>query len=332
MGEALLEVRNLRTHFYTDDGVVPAVDGVSFSLGVGETMGIVGESGCGKSVTSLSVMRLIPNPPGRIVEGDIVFQGENLLNKSEAQMRHVRGNDIAMIFQEPMTSLNPVFTAGDQIIEAIMIHQKAGKREARSKAIDMLRLVGIPSPERRIDDYPHQMSGGMRQRVMIAMALSCNPKLLIADEPTTALDVTIQAQILSLMLKIRQDLGTAIMLITHDLGVIAETVEKVAVMYAGKIVESADVVSVFRAPLHPYTSGLLGSIPRLNEDCERLHVIEGVVPNPFNMPIGCRFCPRCAYAERICMEQEPQLVDVGNGHQVSCWKPFVYTVHKGCEQ
>ncbi|MDK2930736.1 MAG: peptide/nickel transport system ATP-binding protein [Bacillota bacterium] len=324
MGETLLEVRDLKTYFYTEDGVVPAVDGVSFSVEKGETIGIVGESGCGKSVTSLSVMRLIPNPPGKIIGGEIIFEGENILEKSEAEMRHIRGNEISMIFQEPMTSLNPVFTIGDQIMEAIMLHQKVGKREARKKTIEMLKLVGIPSAEKRVDEYPHQMSGGMRQRVMIAMALSCNPKLLIADEPTTALDVTIQAQILDLMLKLKEDLGTAIMLITHDLGVIAETVNKVVVMYAGKIVESADVVSIFKKPEHPYTLGLLGSIPKVNEDRERLQVIEGVVPNPFNMPTGCRFHPRCSFVRDICKEEEPELVDVEDGHQVRCWKFLGY--------
>ncbi|NLG78484.1 MAG: ABC transporter ATP-binding protein [Firmicutes bacterium] len=324
MGETLLEVRDLKTYFYTEDGVVPAVDGVSFSVDKGETIGIVGESGCGKSVTSLSVMRLIPNPPGKVVGGEIIFEGENILEKSEAEMRHIRGNEISMIFQEPMTSLNPVFTIGDQIMEAIMLHQKVGKREARKKTIEMLKLVGIPSAEKRVDEYPHQMSGGMRQRVMIAMALSCNPKLLIADEPTTALDVTIQAQILDLMLKLKEDLGTAIMLITHDLGVIAETVNKVVVMYAGKIVESADVVSIFKKPEHPYTLGLLGSIPKVNEDRERLQVIEGVVPNPFDMPTGCRFHPRCSFVRDICKEEEPELVDVEDGHQVRCWKFLGY--------
>ncbi|MCR4403616.1 MAG: ABC transporter ATP-binding protein [Firmicutes bacterium] len=324
MGETLLEVRDLKTYFYTEDGVVPAVDGVSFSVEKGETIGIVGESGCGKSVTSLSVMRLIPNPPGKIIDGEIIFEGENILEKTEAEMRHIRGNEISMIFQEPMTSLNPVFTIGDQIMEAIMLHQKVGKREARAKTIEMLKLVGIPSAEKRVDEYPHQMSGGMRQRVMIAMALSCNPRLLIADEPTTALDVTIQAQILDLMLKLKQDLGTAIMLITHDLGVIAETVNKVVVMYAGKIVESADVVRIFKEPEHPYTLGLLGSIPKVNEDRERLQVIEGVVPNPFSMPPGCRFHPRCSFARDICKEEEPELVDVEDGHQVRCWKFLGY--------
>ena len=324
MGDVLLEVRDLKTHFYTEDGVVPAVDGVSFSLNRGETIGIVGESGSGKSVTSLSVMRLVPYPAGKITGGEIIFEGENLLDKTDEEMRRIRGNEISMIFQEPMTSLNPVFTVGDQIMEAIILHQNVGQRQARDKAIEMLQLVGIPSPERRIDDYPHQMSGGMRQRVMIAMALSCNPKLLIADEPTTALDVTIQAQILDLMMDIKREFGTSIMLITHDLGVIAETVDKVVVMYAGKIVESSDVISIFKKPTHPYTEGLIGSIPKVNEDCERLSTIEGAVPNPFDMPAGCRFHPRCGYAKNICREQEPHLIDLDCDHQVSCWKPLNY--------
>ncbi|MGI6566970.1 MAG: ABC transporter ATP-binding protein [Firmicutes bacterium] len=320
MAEKLLEVRGLKTYFYTDDGVVPAVDGVDFSLGKGETLGIVGESGCGKSVTSLSIMRLIPDPPGKIVDGEILFDGSNLLEKSEAEMRSIRGNDISMIFQEPMTSLNPVFTIGDQIMEAIILHQRLSKAEARERAIEMLRLVGIPVPERRIDEYPHQLSGGMRQRVMIAMALSCNPKLLIADEPTTALDVTIQAQILDLMRKLRDEFGTAIMLITHDLGVVAELAERVVVMYAGKIVEEADVVPLFGEPLHPYTVGLLGSIPKLTEQQERLQVIEGVVPNPAFMPKGCRFHPRCKEAREICKVEEPELMELSPGHHVACWK------------
>lgn len=324
MGDVLLEVKDLKTYFYTEDGVVPAVDGVSFSLNRGETIGIVGESGSGKSVTSLSVMRLVPYPPGRITGGEIIFEGEDILGKTDEEMRHIRGNEISMIFQEPMTSLNPVFTVGDQIMEAIILHQNVGKREAQVKAVEMLQRVGIPSPERRIRDFPHQMSGGMRQRVMIAMALSCNPKLLIADEPTTALDVTIQAQILDLMMDIKREFGTSIMLITHDLGVIAETVDKVVVMYAGKIVESTDVISIFQKPMHPYTEGLLGSIPKVNEDCERLSTIEGAVPNLFNMPSGCRFHPRCDYAKNICREHEPHLIDVDFGHEVSCWKPLNY--------
>jgi len=320
VAERLLEVRGLKTYFYTEDGVVPAVDGVDFVLNKGETLGIVGESGCGKSVTSLSIMRLIPDPPGKIVDGEIIFEGSNLLEKTEAEMRNIRGNDISMIFQEPMTSLNPVFTIGDQIMEAIILHQRLTKAAARERAIEMLRRVGIPSPERRIDEYPHQLSGGMRQRVMIAMALSCNPKLLIADEPTTALDVTIQAQILDLMRKLRDEFGTAIMLITHDLGVIAELAERVVVMYAGKIVEQADVKPLFANPLHPYTVGLLGSIPKLTEQQDRLQVIEGVVPHPAFLPKGCRFHPRCKEAREICKVEEPELMEQEPGHLVACWK------------
>jgi oligopeptide transport system ATP-binding protein len=257
----LLMVRGLKTYFHTEDGVVWAVDDVCFSMGKGETLGVVGESGCGKSVTALSIMRLVPDPPGKIVGGEIIFEGEDLVKKTEAEMRLIRGNQISMIFQEPMTSLNPVFTIGEQIMESIMLHQKVNRTGARRKAIDMLKIVGIPSPERRVDEYPYQMSGGMRQRVMIAMALSCNPKLLIADEATTALDVTIQAQILDLIKKLKGDLGMAVMLITHDLGVVAEVANKVVVMYAGKIVEGAETQSVVRNPQHPYTIGLLGSIP-----------------------------------------------------------------------
>lgn len=317
MSEKLVDVRNLRTHFYTEDGVVPAVDGVTLHIKKGETLGVVGESGCGKSVTSLSIMRLIPNPPGKIIEGDILFEGRDLVRMHESEMRKIRGNEISMIFQEPMTSLNPVFTIGDQIAEAITLHQGLNYKEAINKAIDMLRLVGIPVPERRVREYPHQMSGGMRQRVMIGMALSCNPKLLIADEPTTALDVTIQAQILELMKKLKKELGMAIMLITHDLGVVAEMAERVVVMYAGKVVEEGDVVSIFKAPLHPYTEGLLESIPRLHETRERLHVIEGVVPNPLHLPGGCRFHPRCPYIIDKCREVEPQLEPL-EGRLVAC--------------
>ncbi|MGE5590925.1 MAG: ABC transporter ATP-binding protein [Bacillota bacterium] len=329
----LLEVENLHTSFRTEDGLVPAVDGVSFGLEKGETLGVVGESGCGKSVTSLSIMRLIPTPPGEFKGGRILFEGEDLLKKSEADMRRIRGNDISMIFQEPMTSLNPVFTVGDQIAEAIQLHQGKSRREAMERTVEMLRLVGIPAPEKRVHEYPHQMSGGMRQRAMIAMALSCEPRLLIADEPTTALDVTIQAQILELMKKLKRELGMAIMLITHDLGVVAEMCERVVVMYAGKVVEEADVVSLFQKPLHPYTEGLLKSIPRLSSSRggsaasggtalggrEKLHVIEGVVPNPQRLPSGCRFHPRCPYAQEVCRQQEPPLVEAGPGRQVACW-------------
>lgn len=270
-------------------------------------------------------MRLIPTPPGRIVAGEILFEGEDLLKKSNAEMRNIRGNEISMIFQEPMTSLNPVFTVGDQIMEAIILHQKLDKKAAKEKAIEMLQLVGIPEPARRVDEYPHQLSGGMRQRVMIAMALSCNPKLLIADEPTTALDVTIQAQILDLMRKLRDELGTSIVLITHDLGVIAEMVDEVIVMYAGKIVEHTDVRSLFNNPQHPYTEGLLGSLPKLHEKKERLQTIEGVVPSPFAMPTGCSFHPRCQYAQDICKIEEPGLMDVGGGHRSACFKHTDFT-------
>jgi len=319
MAERLVDVRNLKTVFHTEDGVVPAVDGVSLHINRGETLGVVGESGCGKSVTALSIMRLIATPPGRIASGEIIFNGEDLLKKSEAEMRKIRGNDISMIFQEPMTSLNPVFTVGDQIAEAITLHQGLSKKAALEKTVEMLRLVGIPLPEKRVREYPHQMSGGMRQRVMIAMALSCNPQLLIADEPTTALDVTIQAQILELMKKLKDELGMAIMLITHDLGVIAEMAERVVVMYAGKVVEEGDVHSLFRNPLHPYTEGLLRSIPRIDTPQTRLHVIEGVVPSPLHFPKGCRFHPRCPYATDLCREKEPELTVAGEGRLVSCW-------------
>ncbi len=319
MSEKLVEIRNLKTHYFTEDGVVRAVDGVNLYIKRGETLGVVGESGCGKSVTSLSIMRLIPNPPGKIVDGEIIFEGEDLIKKSEAEMRKIRGNDISMIFQEPMTSLNPVYTIGDQISEAIQLHQGLSYKEATDKAVEMLRLVGIPLPERRVKEYPHQLSGGMRQRVMIAMALSCNPKLLIADEPTTALDVTIQAQILELMKKLKKELGMAIMLITHDLGVVAEMCERVVVMYAGKVVEEGEAVNIFKSPLHPYTEGLLNSIPRMDEDVEKLHVIEGVVPNPLHLPEGCRFNPRCPYAIDKCREAQPPLEQVSPGRWVACF-------------
>ncbi len=319
--ELLLQLDNLKTYFYTEDGVVKAVDGVSFEIYKGETLGVVGESGCGKSVTSLSIMRLIPNPPGKIENGHIWFEGEDLVIKSEAAMRKIRGNDISMIFQEPMTSLNPVYTVGDQISEAIILHQGLSKKEALEHAIEMLKKVGIPSPEKRVHDFPHQMSGGMRQRVMIAMALSCNPKLLIADEPTTALDVTIQAQILELMKGLKDEFETAIMLITHDLGVVAEVCDRVAVMYAGKVVEYSDAKTVFGNPQHPYTWGLLKSIPKLDSEVERLLVIEGVVPNPLYLPEGCKFHPRCRFATDKCRESEPEIEDLREGHSVRCWYP-----------
>lgn len=315
----LLEVKNLKTYFYTEDGVVPAVDGVDFELKPGQTLGIVGESGCGKSVTSISILRLVPNPPGRIVEGEILFEDKDLVQATEREMQNIRGNDIAMIFQEPMTSLNPVFTIGKQIMEAIMLHQKLDKRAARERCIEMLKLVGIPRAEQAIDEYPHQFSGGMRQRAMIAMALSCNPKLLIADEPTTALDVTIQAQIIELMKELKEKLNTAIILITHDLGVVAEMCEHVIVMYAGKVVEEADVMDLFTDPKHPYTVGLMRSKPSLDDNHDRLEVIPGAVPNPLDMPEGCTFHPRCPHAMDICKEKAPHLIHNEKGRKVRCW-------------
>ena len=317
----LLEIRDLRTEFRSGGSVFAAVDGVSFSLAEGETLGIVGESGCGKSVTSLSIMRLVPSPPGRIASGEIRLQGRNLLDLPESAMRAVRGDTVSMIFQEPMTSLNPVQTVGEQIIEAIRLHRPVTAAEARARALEMLKLVRIPSPETRVDEYPHQLSGGMRQRVMIAMALACNPKILIADEPTTALDVTIQAQILDLLRDLRERTGTAIVLITHDLGVVAELAHRVLVMYAGRIVEEAPVGALFADPQHPYTLGLLGSIPRLGSDGdERLTAIEGVVPNPFALPAGCRFSPRCALADSRCRNEAPTLRELRPGHRAACWK------------
>lgn len=320
MSCSLLTVRNLKVCFDTECGTVAGVDGVSFDVKRGETLCIVGESGCGKSVTALSIMRLIPSPPGKIVQGEILFDGDTLLDKSELYMRHVRGNTISMIYQEPMTCLNPVLTIGEQVIEAIMVHERSGRREAYEKAIDILRRVGIPSAQMRLEEYPHQLSGGMRQRVMIAMALACNPKLLIADEPTTALDVTIQAQILDLMRTLQRDLGTSIMLITHDLGVVSEMADNVVVMYAGKVAEIGSVVDIFKRPLHPYTVGLLRSIPRLDDDSGRLQVIQGTVPNPGEMPKGCRFHPRCLHAEDICRTKEPPS-KVYESRHVNCWRP-----------
>jgi peptide/nickel transport system ATP-binding protein len=316
---ALLEVRGLRTAFQTDSGTFNAVDGVSFSLEPGRTLGIVGESGCGKSVTALSIMGLVASPPGRIVDGEIVFEGADLRKLSPAQMRAVRGDRISMIFQEPMTSLNPAFTIGDQIVEGIVRHRNIGRAQAREQAIEMLRRVRMPSPERRFRDYPHKLSGGMRQRAMIAMALALKPRLLIADEPTTALDVTIQAQILELMRQLRDETGTAIILITHDLGVVAELAHDVAVMYAGRIVEKAPVEHVFAQPQHPYTVGLLGSIPKLHVQQARLPAIEGQVPNPWDVPAGCRFAPRCPFATAKCRAEDPPLMDVGAAHASACW-------------
>jgi oligopeptide/dipeptide ABC transporter ATP-binding protein len=327
----LLSVRNLRTEFKTEDGVVRAVDDVSWSVGRGETVALVGESGCGKSVTALSIMRLIAQPPGRIAAGKILFEDDDLLTLSEPEMRKVRGNRIAMIFQEPMSSLNPVYTVGDQIIEAVELHQNLKGVQARNRAIEMLKLVGIPAPEQRVDEYPHQLSGGMRQRVMIAMALSCNPGLLIADEPTTALDVTIQAQILDLLRRLQADHGMSILMITHDLGVVAEIAHKVCVMYASKIVEMAGVHELFANPLHPYTQGLFRSIPRLSHAKERLDVIPGNVPNPLDFPTGCKFHPRCGEGrdDAQCQRDEPHLQEVRPGHWVSCWKAPGYGAKGG---
>ena len=316
----LLRVSDLRTYFYTEEGVGRAVDGVTFELDRGETLGLVGESGCGKSVSALSVMRLVPEPPGKIESGQILLKERNLLELTEDDMCAIRGDDVAMIFQEPMTSLNPVLTCGYQIVEAVLLHQEVSKQEARARAIEMLKMVGIPAPEQRIDDYPHQLSGGMRQRVMIAMALSCNPDLLIADEPTTALDVTIQAQILELLEQLQEDLSMAILLITHDLGVIAETADRIAVMYAGKIVEYASTEKLFGNPSHPYSEGLMHSIPRLGQLRERLEIIPGIVPDSRYFPKGCRFSPRCPLADAHCREEEPRLEKLEEGHWVSCWK------------
>ncbi len=307
MAEVLLKVEDLATHFPSDSGEVHAVDGIDFEVRAGETLGIVGESGCGKSVTALSIMRLITKP-GYLARGRVLFEDRDLATLSDAEMRDVRGNDIAMIFQEPMTSLNPVYTVGDQIAESICLHLKKTRNEAREMTIELFRRVGIPVPEKRIEEFPHQLSGGMRQRVMIAMALACNPKLLIADEPTTALDVTIQAQILDLMRRLRQEFGMSIIIITHDLGVVAEMADRVAVMYAGNIVETADVRSLFRDPHHPYTEGLLRSIPRLDQGRGRLHVIPGQVPNMLELPQGCRFQDRCSYVRPACRESEPELI------------------------
>jgi len=317
----LLEVNNLRTYFPTRRGLVRAVDGVSFYLDRGELLGLVGESGCGKSMTALSVMRLIA-PPGKIVEGEILFDGQDLLKLSDAEMRQMRGDDIAMIFQDPMTSLNPVFTVGEQIAEALRLHRKLSRKEATRAAIEAMREVAIPDPARRIDDYPHQLSGGMRQRVMIAMALACNPKLLIADEPTTALDVTIQAQILELLDELRKQRELAVLLITHDLGVVAEVADRVAVMYTGRIVEESPVDELFARPKHPYTEGLLRSVPKLTSEHvarkERLETIDGTVPRPTDLPRGCHFAPRCSHRMPRCTEEEIPLYQLEKGVQVRC--------------
>ncbi len=318
----LIQVKNLQVSFFTPEGEVRAIDGVSFEIGAGKTLGLVGESGCGKSVTSLSIMRLIPSPPGKIVGGEVLYRGRDLLKLNNEEMRKIRGNEISMIFQEPMTSLNPVFTVGNQVGEAIKLHQGLGKRETREKTIEMLRLVKIADPESRVDSYPHQLSGGMRQRVMIAMALSCNPSLLIADEPTTALDVTIQAQILELMKELQQKIGMALLLITHDLGVVAEQADDVAIMYAGKVVERSSARAIFNRPFHPYTVGLLNSLPgAAGQKKKRLDAIPGVVPSPLALPGGCRFRDRCPKAVDACAQSEPQLVAREAGHTVACYFP-----------
>ena len=317
---ALLDVRALKTFFQVEGGEFPAVDGISFSIDPGRTLGIVGESGCGKSVTALSIMGLVPRPPGRIAGGEILFDGVDLLRLSNAALRELRGNRISMIFQEPMTSLNPVLTVGEQIVEGILRHRRMSRDAAKELAIEMLRMVHISSPEQRFGDYPHRLSGGMRQRVMVAMALACKPKLLIADEPTTALDVTIQAQILDLMRTLREETGTTIILITHDLGVVAELADDVVVMYAGRIVERATVAALFAEPQHPYTVGLLGSIPRLDIEQDRLAAIEGQVPNPLAPVTGCRFHPRCPFVIERCRHEDPPLFDLGNGHESACWR------------
>ncbi|WP_129673604.1 ABC transporter ATP-binding protein [Candidatus Chloroploca sp. Khr17] len=315
----LLEVRNLETHFHTQDGVVKAVDGVSFHVDRGETLGIVGESGCGKSVTSLSIMRLIPSPPGKIAGGQILFDGEDLLTLSDAEMRHIRGNRIAMIFQDPMTSLNPVLTIGRQITESLELHMSLSRKEAYNRAAELLHMVGIPSASKRLDNYPHQFSGGMRQRVMIAMALSCNPELLIADEPTTALDVTIQAQILELINRLREELQTAVLMITHDLGVVAGMTDRVTVMYAGKVVEEGNTKEIFANPRMPYTIGLLRSIPRLDEERgHKLNPIRGLPPNLIDLPPICPFSPRCDYVQERCLTQTPPLRKVAPDHHAAC--------------
>ncbi len=316
--EKLLEVQGLQTYFFTDEGISKAVDGIDFSVHRGETLGLVGESGCGKSMTSLSIMQLLSRP-GRTVGGQILFKNEDLLTKSEEQMRRIRGKEISMIFQEPMTSLNPVYTVGEQVAEVFRLHENLGRKEAWAKAVELLRMVGIPSPEERAHQEPFRLSGGMRQRVMIAMAMACQPDLLIADEPTTALDVTVQSQILDLMKQLQQRMGMSIILITHDLGVVAETCDRVAVLYAGQIVEYASVDSIFDNPKHPYTQGLLQSLPRIDEDQEELLAIPGTVPSPYDLPSGCRFAPRCAFRKDICSMAQPELLKSSDEESVRCW-------------
>ena len=317
----LLEIRDLATHFNTQDGVVKAVDGVSFELKDGEIIGIVGESGCGKSVSALSIMRLIPDPPGRIVHGEVMFGGQDILKLNEAEMRHVRGNRISMIFQEPMTSLNPVLSIGRQLTETLELHLKMNSAQARDRAKELLSMVGIPDAERCLSDYPHQMSGGMRQRVMISMAISCNPKLIIADEPTTALDVTIQAQILELIQTLCKELGTAMIIITHNLGIVARYASRVMVMYAGKLIEKGSSQNIYHNPKHPYTRGLLDSVPRLDETAgSTLVSIDGLPPDLIDLPVGCSFAPRCRYAIDRCAAETPPLMTVGDAHDSACWR------------
>jgi oligopeptide transport system ATP-binding protein len=316
----VLQVKDLQTHFFTKSGVVKAVDGVSFEVAEGEFMGLVGESGCGKSMTALSIMRLVPSPPGRIVAGEILLEGRNVLNFSDAEMRQIRGNHIGMVFQEPMTSLNPVLTIGRQITESLELHLHLDRRQALTRAAELLELVGIPEPAKRLSHYPHQFSGGMRQRVIIAIGLSCNPKLLLADEPTTALDVTVQAQVLELIDKLRQELGLAVLLITHNLGVVARYVDQVKIMYAGKIVEQGSARDIYKSPKHPYTRGLLGSVPRLDDTSSRLIPIEGMPPHLGQLPAGCAFRARCTHAVDRCAREAPQLQSVAPGHDAACWE------------
>ncbi|HET9199653.1 MAG TPA: ABC transporter ATP-binding protein [Dehalococcoidia bacterium] len=316
----LLQVKDLRTYFFTEDGVVKAVDGVTYDVNEGETLGLVGESGCGKSVSALSLLRLIPNPPGKIVDGEIIFEGEDLLKMDDDEMRHVRGNRIAMIFQEPMTSLNPVLTIGKQLTEALELHLKMDHTGATRRAVELLEMVGIPEAARRVNDYPHQFSGGMRQRVMIAMALSCNPKLLLADEPTTALDVTIQAQVLEILARLSKEFGTAVIIITHNLGVVARYADRVNVMYAGRVIETGSADELYSNPRHPYTLGLLKSVPRLDQlRKDKLDPIEGVPPDMVNLPPGCPFFPRCGFRTDKCREEYPPMVEVGPEHTAACW-------------
>lgn len=329
--QPILQVQQLVTQFRTKNGYITAVDGVSFTVHKGETLGIVGESGCGKSVTSLSILRLLPNGIGRIAKGKVLFKGEDLVKKSNKELSHIRGKDIAMIFQDSMTSLNPVLTIGYQLEETIAVHSKLPRSEIRKQALDILTKVGVSAPEQRMKEFPHQLSGGMRQRVMIAMALSCSPSLLIADEPTTALDVTIQAQIIDLMVELKDKIDAAIMLITHDMGVVAEMADSIMVMYAGQVVEYGTARQIFRGPLHPYTRGLLASIPRLDKDSERLHAIEGTVPSLNDLPKGCRFCVRCDCAMDICSQKCPPVFESSDGQQVRCWKysdKFVEVEHE----